>query len=74
MNSRELMKIFKNDNIETRPLWQPLHMSTLFSNNHYYGNKNSEKLYLNSLSIPSSVGLNIEQQNSVIDLIKKNAK
>tara|TARA_A100001037_G_C15147153_1_gene636882 strand:- start:1019 stop:2173 length:1155 start_codon:yes stop_codon:yes gene_type:complete len=74
INSRELMKILNDNNIETRPLWQPLHKSTIYSDYYYYGSDNSEKLFLNCLSIPSSVGLSLEQQNKVIKAIKKNAK
>jgi len=74
INSRELMRILNDNNIETRPLWQPIHKSIMYSDNYYYGRDNSEKLFLNCLSIPSSVGLTLEQQDKVIKIIKENAK
>jgi dTDP-4-amino-4,6-dideoxygalactose transaminase len=40
-------------NIESRPLWKPMHLQPLFKNSPYYGDGTSEGLYENGLCLPS---------------------
>jgi len=44
-------------NIESRPLWKPMHLQPLFKNYPFYGNKVAETLFENGLSLPSGSNL-----------------
>ncbi|MGL4612232.1 MAG: DegT/DnrJ/EryC1/StrS family aminotransferase [Trueperaceae bacterium] len=52
-----LRQSLETDNIETRPLWKPLHMQPIFANAPYYGDKTSEKLFDQGLCLPSGSNL-----------------
>jgi dTDP-4-amino-4,6-dideoxygalactose transaminase len=44
-------------NIETRPLWKPMHMQPVFKDAPYYGNNESEYLFHRGLCLPSGSNL-----------------
>ena len=45
------------DNIESRPLWKPMHMQPIFKDCSYYGTNVSEKLFEDGLCLPSGSSL-----------------
>ena len=55
------------DNIETRPLWKPMHMQPIFKNALYFGDQLSKSLFEKGLCLPS--GSNLQQTD--LDRIKK---
>lgn len=57
-------------NIETRPLWKPMHLQPVFANVPFYGDGTSEKLFNDGLCLPSGTTLTNEQINYVISIIK----
>ncbi len=57
--------------IETRPLWQPMHLLKPHKNSFSTDCKTAERLKKESLSLPSSVGLTREEQKYVVDQIMK---
>ena len=54
---------FEKDNIESRPLWKPMHLQPVFSDCPAYTNGVSEKLFENGLCLPS--GSNLTDENKV---------
>jgi dTDP-4-amino-4,6-dideoxygalactose transaminase len=44
-------------NIESRPLWKPMHLQPIFASYPYYGS-DAEKLYSDGLCLPSGSNLN----------------
>ena len=44
---------FLENNIETRPLWKPMHLQPIFSDAPYYGKDVSEQLFQKGLCLPS---------------------
>lgn len=48
-------------NIESRPLWKPMHLQPVFKDAPYYGGTVSERLFLNGLCLPS--GSNLEKED-----------
>lgn len=58
-------------NIETRPLWKPMHMQPVFADAPFYGDGTSEKLFDDGLCLPSGSILTDEQINYVIEIIKQ---
>ena len=65
-----LQKELENKNIETRPLWKPMHLQPLYKNQLYFGGINSEMLFNKGLCLPSSSCLNNTDLRRVINVIK----
>lgn len=63
---REMLRLaFEAENIETRPLWKPMHLQPVFSKCSYYGSDISEKLFDKGLCLPSGSNLNTEEKNRI---------
>lgn len=69
MNSRQLMRELASQGIQTRPLWQPLHLSKVHSGAPAANCSTAERLNQNALSLPCSVGLSQSLQQKVIESI-----
>ena len=69
MDSRDLMRTLGDAGIETRPLWQPLHLSQAHAGSQAYQSGVAERLYRNALSLPCSVGLAQADQQRVIEAV-----
>ncbi len=56
--SRELLRLkLLEHNIESRPLWKPMHLQPVFVNSPYYGNNIAEELFQVGLCLPSGSNL-----------------
>lgn len=67
---RENLRIaFEKANIESRPLWKPMHLQPIFEKYPYYGNNVSEKLFENGLCLPSGSNLTNEDKNRIVEVI-----
>ncbi|RQO65711.1 pyridoxal phosphate-dependent aminotransferase [Pedobacter sp. KBW01] len=58
------------ENIESRPLWKPMHLQPVFKDAPYYGNGVSEDLFKNGLCLPSGSNLEDTDLFKVIEVIK----
>lgn len=56
-NREDLRLAFLEDNIESRPLWKPMHLQPVFADAPYYGTNVAEKLFDNGLCLPSGSNL-----------------
>lgn len=70
----ELVEKLKEKNIESRPVWKPMHLQPCFKGCKCYGGKVSERLFSNGICLPSGVGLTAAEQNRVIKAVKAIAK
>lgn len=52
-------------NIESRPLWKPMHLQPIFANAPYYGGKVCESLFQNGLCLPSGSNLDDNDRNRI---------
>lgn len=60
--TREVVrKQLEKENIESRPLWKPMHQQPLYKNSAYYGKGVSDWLFEHGLCLPS--GSNMTQKN-----------
>ncbi|AZB10296.1 aminotransferase class V-fold PLP-dependent enzyme [Chryseobacterium sp. G0162] len=66
----ELRLAFLEDNIESRPLWKPMHLQPVFANAPYYGGKVAEELFDNGLCLPSGSNLSDEDRVRISNVIK----
>ena len=57
------------DNIESRPLWKPMHLQPVFKNAPFYGNGTSERLFEIGLCLPSGPMLTDEDVERVAKVI-----
>jgi len=70
--SREdLRAAFLEYNIESRPLWKPMHLQPVFEKYPYYGNKVCEQLFEDGLCLPSGSNLTDEDRSRILAVIKK---
>lgn len=60
-------------NIETRPLWKPMHLQPVFKDCPYYGDNVSEELFDKGLCLPSGPLLTREDLERVIDVVRQSA-
>jgi len=74
MGSRDLLRKLEEVNIQSRPFWHPLHTLKPFRKCYAYKVKVADKLFCNGLSLPCSVGLQKENQQRVIEVIRKMRK
>ena len=56
-------------NVESRPLWKPMHLQPLFSGAECYGGAVSERLFRTGLCLPSGSGLTEPQFNRVVETL-----
>lgn len=59
------------DNIESRPLWKPMHLQPVFENSPYYGGNVSEQLFENGLCLPSGSNLTDEERERIAKKVKE---
>ncbi|WP_456480310.1 aminotransferase class V-fold PLP-dependent enzyme [Nautilia sp.] len=69
-NPFEVMKKLQLNNIESRPLWKPMHKQSLFKNAKSYINGKSEELFKKGLCLPSGTALNDEDIRGICEIIK----
>ncbi|WP_395059687.1 DegT/DnrJ/EryC1/StrS family aminotransferase [Flavobacterium sp.] len=62
--------VLEKANIESRPLWKPMHLQPIFESFPYYGNKVSEELFENGLCLPSGSNLTEEEKKRIIAQIQ----
>ncbi len=69
IHSRDVLHLLEKERIQTRPLWQPLHLSKAFPGAQVLGGQVAEKLNQQGLSLPCSVNLSSDNQETVIDAV-----
>ncbi len=69
---REALRLaFEAENIESRPLWKPMHLQPLFENYPFYGNTVATSLFENGLCLPSGSNLIDEDLKRIAAVVKK---
>ncbi|WP_299824157.1 aminotransferase class I/II-fold pyridoxal phosphate-dependent enzyme [uncultured Pontibacter sp.] len=67
---REAVRLaLEKDNIESRPLWKPMHLQPVFAGTPFYGDGTSERLFEKGLCLPSGSNLTDEEKASVVQKI-----
>jgi UDP-N-acetylbacillosamine transaminase len=69
---KKIMKILEGINVESRPLWKPMHMQPLFKHAKKYVNGTSEELYNKGLCLASSTTMTKDDVKMICDKIKEN--
>jgi len=70
-----ILNALAEENIESRPVWKPLHMQPLFEGVIYYSHSEnmsvSERLFSTGLCLPSGSNMTEEDQMRVIECVKE---
>lgn len=59
------------DNIESRPLWKPMHLQPVFAGSPYYGENVAENLFNNGLCLPSGSNLTDTERARIAAKVKE---
>ncbi|WGF92172.1 DegT/DnrJ/EryC1/StrS family aminotransferase [Aequorivita marisscotiae] len=70
-NPNALRESLMAENIESRPLWKPMHLQPVFKNSPYYGNTTSETLFNTGLCLPSGSNLDQGARDRIANAILK---
>jgi dTDP-4-amino-4,6-dideoxygalactose transaminase len=70
--TREAIRLaLEKENIESRPLWKPMHLQPLCKDFPYYGGKVCETLFENGLCLPSGSNLTDQDRERIAKAIKQ---
>jgi dTDP-4-amino-4,6-dideoxygalactose transaminase len=57
------------ENIESRPLWKPMHLQPVFADSPFYGDGTSEGLFDQGLCLPSGSNLGVEDWSRIEEVL-----
>lgn len=60
----------EEENIESRPVWKPMHMQPFYQHYDYIGSNVSEKIFENGVCLPSDTKMTDEDLYRVVNIIK----
>jgi len=66
----DVMKALEAENIESRPVWKPMHMQPFFAEYDYVGGDVSETLFENGVCLPSDTKMTNEDLKRIVSIIK----
>jgi dTDP-4-amino-4,6-dideoxygalactose transaminase len=65
----EIRLALAKENVESRPLWKPMHLQPVFADSLYFGGDVAENLFALGLCLPSGSNLTRENLQVVIESI-----
>ncbi len=66
-----IIEALEKENIESRPIWKPMHLQPFYEKYDYIGGDVSDKLFENGLCLPSDTKMTDEDLDRVCRVIKK---
>jgi dTDP-4-amino-4,6-dideoxygalactose transaminase len=66
----DVMEALEKENIESRPVWKPMHMQPFFAKYDYVGGDVSEQLFENGVCLPSDTKMTDEDLERIVSIIK----
>lgn len=75
VNPMQIINALEAENIESRPVWKPMHMQPLFADNMYFTHEEegsiSDRLFSCGICLPSGSSLTEEDQQRVIECVRR---
>jgi dTDP-4-amino-4,6-dideoxygalactose transaminase len=69
---REMIRLALDaENIESRPLWKPMHLQPVFADAPYYGDGVSERLFEDGLCLPSGSNMTDTEFERIVETINR---
>lgn len=69
----DILNRLQKENIESRPIWKPMHMQPVFQNNDYIYIEETpvdEEIFERGLCLPSDIKMTEDEQDKVINIIR----
>lgn len=66
----DIMEALEAENIESRPIWKPMHMQPFFAEYDFVGDGISEKIFENGVCLPSDTKMRDEDLKRIVKIIK----
>lgn len=70
VTSEALRQYLEKENIESRPLWKPMHLQPVFKDAPYYGSGVASEAFNNGLCLPSGSNLEEAEKNRITNALK----
>lgn len=64
----DLRLALEKENIESRPLWKPMHLQPVFEQYPFYGDGTSERLFRDGLCLPSGSNLTDDDRSRILEV------
>jgi len=66
-----IMEALDRENIESRPIWKPMHLQPFFSGYDYIGENVAERIFEEGICLPSDTKMTEEDLTKVADIVKR---
>lgn len=66
----DVMEALQKQNIESRPIWKPMHMQPFFEGYDFVGGDVGKELFKNGVCLPSDTKMTDEDLESVVNIVK----
>jgi len=73
-SNADVMEALARHNIESRPVWKPMHLQPVFAGAPSTVTGVSERLFMEGLCLPSSSSLDLDQQERVVEIVRRLAR
>lgn len=67
----DVIEALEEANIESRPIWKPMHLQPIFENYSFFGNGVSEQLFENGVCLPSDTKMTEQDLHRVVGIINE---
>ena len=67
----QIIEALAAENIESRPVWKPMHLQQLFAGAEVVGGRVAEDLFARGICLPSSSSISAEEQSRVIEVVRR---
>ena len=71
ISADEIRKLAHEQNIETRPIWKPMHLQPIFKDTLYFGGHYAEQCFKTGLCLPSGSNLTDQDLEKIEQLFSK---
>lgn len=70
ISSIDVMNELEKYNVESRPVWKPMHLQPYFEDYDFVGDEVSEKLFMTGICLPSDTKMTDDDLTQVVSIIK----
>jgi len=68
---KDIMEALEKENIESRPIWKPMHMQPFYEKYDYIGEDVSQNIFENGVCLPSDTKMTDEDLERVCGIVKR---
>ncbi|WP_418792536.1 DegT/DnrJ/EryC1/StrS family aminotransferase [Phosphitispora sp. TUW77] len=66
----DILEALEAENIESRPVWKPMHLQPFFGDYEFVGDGISEQIFENGICLPSDTKMTVEDLERIAEIIK----